>query len=55
MLVSYLKRMEGLKIGQYEAALKTRELTKLYKLQELEPLFEDVRALLEQACPDGPG
>ncbi|HEY7918308.1 MAG TPA: ATP-binding protein, partial [Streptosporangiaceae bacterium] len=32
-LVSYLKRMEGLKIGKYEASVKTRELEKLYKLE----------------------
>src|SRR5918996_3448323 len=39
VLVSYLKRIEGIKVGSYEAALKTRELTKLYKLEELEPLI----------------
>lgn len=37
-LISYLKRMEGLKIGTYEAAVKTQELASLYKLAELEPL-----------------
>ena len=39
VLISYLKRMEGIKIGSYEAALKTRELAKLYKLDEVEPLL----------------
>lgn len=39
ILVSYLKRIEGLKIGPYEAAAKTRELSQLYKLQEIEPLM----------------
>lgn len=34
-LISYVKRMEGVKIGQYEAAVKTRELQHLYKLEEL--------------------
>jgi hypothetical protein len=39
VLISYLKRMEGIKIGPYEAALKTRELANLYKLNEIEPLL----------------
>jgi hypothetical protein len=39
VLISYLKRMEGIKIAGYEAALKTRELAKLYKLDEIEPLL----------------
>lgn len=30
VLVSYLKRMEGVKLGQYEASFKSRELEKLY-------------------------
>jgi hypothetical protein len=37
MLISYLKRIEGFKIGSYEAGLKTRQLASLYKLEELEP------------------
>lgn len=36
ILVSYLKRIEGFKIGTYEASIKTRELSKLYKLEEIE-------------------
>lgn len=36
LLISYIKRMESLKIGKYEAGIKTRELTRLYKLEELE-------------------
>ena len=34
-LISYLKRMEGLKIGRYEASVRARELEKLYKLEEI--------------------
>jgi hypothetical protein len=45
-LVSYLKRIEGVKVGQYEAALKTRELTKLYKLEELEPLVPCLKEIV---------
>jgi len=35
-LISYLKRLEGIKVGTYEAAIKTKELTKLYKLEEIQ-------------------
>lgn len=48
VLVSYLKRIEGLKIGSYEASVRTKELDKLYKLQELESLFPCVTELLEK-------
>lgn len=48
LLVAYLKRIEGFKIGTYEAAIKTRELASLYKLQELEPLIPCVQELLEK-------
>jgi hypothetical protein len=46
-LVSYLKRIEGIKIGTYEAAMKTRELTKLYKLEELDSLIPSLKELVE--------
>lgn len=46
LLVAYLKRIEGFKIGAYEAAVKTRELASLYKLQELEPLLPCMTELL---------
>ena len=39
VLVSYLKRIEGLKIGSYEASIRATELSRLYKLEELEPLL----------------
>jgi hypothetical protein len=38
-LVSYLKRMEGFKIGRYEASVRARELEKLYKLEEINHLL----------------
>lgn len=44
-LISYLKRLEGVKIGPYEAGVKTRELQKLYKLEEISmllPCLEEV-------------
>jgi len=44
-LVSYLKRMEGIKvgIGPYEASMRTRELEKLYKLEEIHHLLPALR------------
>jgi energy-coupling factor transporter ATP-binding protein EcfA2 len=42
MLVSYLKRMEGVKIGGYEAGIKVRELKKLYSLEEITPFIVDI-------------
>jgi hypothetical protein len=47
-LVSYLKRMEGLKIGKYEASVKTRELEKLYKLEELHHLLPGLQEIANQ-------
>lgn len=49
-LISYLKRLEGFKIGQIEAGIKTRELQKLYKLEELTRLLDD----LDQLCAKHP-
>jgi hypothetical protein len=46
-LISYLKRIEGIKIGQYEASLKTRELERLYKLEEIEKILPDLQKVLE--------
>ncbi|MFN8246584.1 MAG: hypothetical protein U0T56_09415 [Ferruginibacter sp.] len=42
-LISYLKRIEGIKIGPYEAGLKTRELQSLYKLEELHGLLDELK------------
>lgn len=47
ILVSYLKRLEGIKIGKYEAGAKTRELASLYRLEELEPFFSDIVELCQ--------
>lgn len=47
-LISYLKRLEGVKIGKYEGTIKTRELQKLYKLEELEFLVDDLKEVLEK-------
>ena len=44
-LVSYLKRLEGIKIGKYEASLKARELEKLYKLEEIHHLLPALREI----------
>ena len=46
-LISYLKRVEGIKIGPYEAGIKTRELQHLYRLDEIRSLFEPLRKVLE--------
>ncbi|HZP41322.1 MAG TPA: hypothetical protein VFD84_07405 [Candidatus Binatia bacterium] len=48
VLVSYLKRIEGLKVGTYEASIKTRELSKLYKLQEIEPLLPCIQEIVQR-------
>lgn len=45
-MISYLKRLEGFKIGSYEASIKTRELQKLYRLEEISGLLDD----LDAAC-----
>lgn len=47
-LISYLKRLEGVKIGKYEAGLKVRELEKLYKLEEINHLIPDLVKVLEK-------
>ena len=45
-LLSYLKRFEGIKIGTYEASVKTRELTSLYKLEDIYHLVPALQDLL---------
>jgi hypothetical protein len=47
-LVSYLKRMEGIKLGKYEASIRTRELEKLYKLEEIHALVPSLREIARQ-------
>jgi hypothetical protein len=48
VLISYLKRMEGMKIGSYEASLKSKELIKLYKLEEINHLLPALTELCER-------
>jgi hypothetical protein len=48
VLLSYLKRIEGFKIGKYEASAKTKELTSLYRLEELHGLIDDLKELLSK-------
>jgi hypothetical protein len=47
-LIGYLKRVEGVKIGPIEAGLKTRELEKLYKLEEIQDLLPALAKILER-------
>lgn len=44
-LVSYLKRIEGIKVGfgPYQASMRARELEKLYKLEEIHHLLPVLR------------
>lgn len=44
-LVSYLKRLEGIKMGGIEASVKARELHQLYRLEELDPFLDDIESL----------
>jgi energy-coupling factor transporter ATP-binding protein EcfA2 len=48
VLVSYIKRIEGLKIGPFEANVKTRQLAALYKLEELHKLIGDLKEVLSK-------
>jgi hypothetical protein len=43
MLVSYLKRLEAIKIGPLEAGFKSRELDRLYKLEEIHRLLPHLK------------
>lgn len=45
-LISYLKRIEGVKLGKYEAGVQVRELQQLFKLDELAPAIDDLAAAL---------
>ena len=48
ILISYLKRLEGIKIGKYEASFKTQELTRLYKLDEIIHLLPSLYELCKK-------
>lgn len=47
-LISYLKRIEGIKIGKYEGSIKTKELQQLYKLEEIAIFFEALKKLCQK-------
>jgi hypothetical protein len=47
-MVSYLKRLEGIKLGKFEAGIKVRELEKLYKLEEVHHLLPSLRSILDR-------
>jgi hypothetical protein len=45
IFINYLRRIEGLKIGPYEAGIKTKELQELYKLEEVSNLLNQLHEL----------
>ncbi|MFI0367996.1 P-loop ATPase, Sll1717 family [Actinomadura sp. 1N219] len=47
LLVSYLKRLEAIKLGPIEAGLRTRELDRLYKLEEIHNLLSALKKVLD--------
>ncbi|GAA4393251.1 hypothetical protein GCM10023088_72380 [Actinomadura verrucosospora] len=47
LLVSYLKRLEAVKIGPIEAGVRTRELDRLYQLEEIQNLLPALRKVLD--------
>ncbi len=50
-LISYLKRLEGIKVGSYEASLKAAELHKMYKLEELTTVLADLESVAKSSAP----
>lgn len=48
LFISYLNRIEGVKIGKYEAGLKKEELQQLYKLEEILGLLPDLKLMTER-------
>ena len=46
LMISYLKRLEGVKVGNYEAKLKARELKNLYNLEEINTLIPEIDNVL---------
>lgn len=45
ILVSYLKRIEGIKVGPYEAGIKVKRLQELYKLEEINSLIPELETI----------
>ena len=48
LLISYLKRIEGVKVGQYEAGIKVKSLQQLYKLEEINQLLPELEAFCQK-------
>ena len=48
LLISYLKRIEGIKIGSYEASVKMRQLVRLYNLEEINDLIPAINEVCEK-------
>ena len=48
MFVGYLKKIEGLKIGDYGVSLKKHELAKVYELQDQRSLEPDLKRICEK-------
>lgn len=48
IFISYINRIEGIKIGTYEAGLKKSELQQLYKLEEINGFLSDLKILSER-------
>ncbi|GAA1004834.1 hypothetical protein Aple_079960 [Acrocarpospora pleiomorpha] len=47
LLVSYLKRLEAIKLGPIEAGMRTRELDRLYRLEEIHNLLPSLKRVLD--------
>ncbi len=45
IMISFLKRMEGIKLGSLEASFKSRELDKMYRLEELTSLIPQIQEM----------
>ncbi|GAA0362241.1 hypothetical protein NE235_22355 [Actinoallomurus spadix] len=48
LLISYLKRLENIKLGPIEAGAKTRELDRLYNLEEIHSLLPALQKVLDR-------
>jgi hypothetical protein len=48
VFISYLKRIEGLKVGPVEVRVKTVELAKLYKLEEIYKLLPALKSICDR-------
>jgi len=44
-MISYMKRIDGFKIGPWESGIKAHELARLYKLEEVTPLIPALKEL----------